>query len=372
MLLAIIIFLLTLSFLVIAHELGHFWLAKKAGIPVEEFGIGFPPRLWAIKKGETEYSINTIFLGGFVRLTGENGDNDSPNAFYKKAKRWRALVLFGGVAMNILVAYLIFVVGLTVGMPVAADAGNQQVQKLENVSVEVYSIIKDSPASIAGVLPGDKILSINNKEIKTIVEVSEIIKNTPDRQKAKIVLGRGDTKRQIDLEPQVINGYSEQKAIGVGLTMVGRLRMNFFAALVKAAEVVYNTSAMIITTLCHIIINLFMGRPNNIDVSGPIGVAVMTTQASKLGLGHFIQFVAMLSINLAIINILPFPALDGGRLLFLAIEAVRGRSIKRSFETAIHNLGFILLLVIIVAVTYQDALRFGGSLFNSIKNWWPL
>ena len=372
MLLSVIIFLLTLSFLVLAHEFGHFWLARRSGTPVEEFGIGFPPRLWVIKKGETEYSINAIPLGGFVRLTGESDDSQHPQAFNKQPKLWRAAILVGGVTMNMIVAYVIFAIGFMVGMPVATSPDDPQVAKLSNVNVEIYSILPNSPASQAGLLPGDRLLNIDGAKVSSVEMVTKHIQQLSDGAKVDLEVSRGDEKRNIAAEPKVLDGFSDHKALGMSLTMVGVLRLNVVDALGQAAISTYDTSINIVTTLGDILRNLFTGHSSDIDVSGPVGVAVMTSQATQLGFGYFVQFVAMLSINLAVINIMPFPALDGGRLLFLAIEAIIRKPLKRNWEIAIHNIGFGLLLLAVLVVTYQDVLRFGGGLFKAIRSWLPM
>lgn len=372
MLLTIIIFLVTLSFLVLAHEFGHFWLARRSGTPVEEFGIGFPPKLWSFKKGETEYSINAIPLGGFVRLTGESDDSEHPNAFNKRPKLWRAAVLVGGVTMNMLVAYFIFAIGFMVGMPVATTPDDPQLANLKNVNVEIYSVLPESPASLVGLLPGDRLLNVNGEKVTSVDMVTNQIRQTPENEKLSLEISRGNNIRMVEVEPKILQGFSDNKALGINLTMVGVLRLNVFSALKQAAISTYSTTYSIVSTLGDILTNLFTGKASEVDVSGPVGVAVMTSQASQLGFGYFVQFVAMLSINLAVINILPFPALDGGRLLFLAIEAIIRRPIKRNWEIAIHNLGFILLLLAVLVVTYQDVIRFGGGFFKIIKGWWPL
>lgn len=372
MLMSLIIFLLTLSFLVLAHEFGHFWLARRSGTPVEEFGIGFPPKLWSVKKGETVYSINAIPLGGFVRLSGESEESEAPNAFYKQPKLWRAAILSGGVIMNILVAYFIFAIGFMVGMPVATGPDDPRISQLKNVNVEIYSVLPDSPANQNGILPGDRLVNINGQKIDSIDKVTEIIRQTPDNEKVNLEIARGEQNKSLAIEPKKLDEKAEHKALGVSLTMVGVLQLNPISALGQAALATYNTSASIVSTLGKILADLFTGKANNVDVSGPVGVAVMTTQASQLGFGYFVQFVAMLSINLAVINILPFPALDGGRLLFLAIEAVVRRPIKRTWEIAIHNIGFLVLLLAVVVVTYQDLVRFGGGFLKAIAGFWPL
>jgi regulator of sigma E protease len=371
MLLSIIIFLLTLSFLVLAHEFGHYWLARKSGTTVEEFGIGFPPRLWSVKKGETVFSINAIPLGGFVRLDGESEDSENPNAFYKQPKLWRAAILSGGVIMNILVAYFIFAIGFMVGMPVATGPDDPRIQELKNVNVEIYSVLPDSPANQAGILPGDRILNVAGQKIDSIDGMTYIIRQTPDNEKVELQISRGEEIKNLSIEPKKLGDFSEHKALGVSLSMVGVLKLSPISALSQAGLATYDTSASILSALGKILFNLFTGKASEVDVSGPVGVAVMTSQASQLGFGYFVQFVAMLSINLAVINILPFPALDGGRLFFLGIEAIIRRPIKRSWEIAIHNIGFLVLLLAIVVVTYQDVLRFGGGFFKAISSYWP-
>lgn len=371
MLVSAIIFIVTLSILVLAHEFGHFWMARKSGTPVEEFGIGFPPKLWSFKKGETEYSINAIPLGGFVRLTGESEQSDDPNAFNKKPKLWRAAILVGGVTMNMLVAYFIFAIGFMVGMPVATSPDDPQLAKLKNTNVEIYSVLPESPASLVGIMPGDRVVKINNEPVASVDMVTNSIRQTADNDKLQLELTRGGETRLVEVEPKVLQGFSDNKALGINLTMVGMLQLNPLSALKQAAIATYGTTHSIVSTLGNILGNLFTGKASEVDVSGPVGVAVMTSQASKLGFGYFVQFVAMLSINLAVINILPFPALDGGRLLFLAIEAVVRRPIKRSWEIAIHNLGFLVLLFAVVLVTYQDVVRFGGGILKVAKSWLP-
>ncbi len=371
MLLSVLIFIATLSLLVLAHEFGHYWMARKSGTPVEEFGVGFPPKLWSFKRGETEYSINAIPLGGFVRLTGESEQSDDPNAFNKKPKLWRAGILIGGVTMNMLVAYFIFAIGFMVGMPVATSPSDPQLAKLKGTNVEIYSVMPDSPASLAGIMPGDRIVTINNEPVVTVEMVTNYIRQTADNEKLNLEIARGGEKKIVEVEPKVLQGFSGNKALGINLTMVGTLQLNPLSALKQAAISTYDTTYSIVSTLGSILGNLFSGKASEVDVSGPVGVAVMTSQASKLGFGYFVQFVAMLSINLAVINILPFPALDGGRLLFLAIEAIIRRPIKRTWEIAIHNLGFLVLLFAVVLVTYQDVVRFGGGILQVAKSWLP-
>jgi regulator of sigma E protease len=366
----VLIFLAVLSVLVVVHELGHFLAARLAKVEVEEFGLGFPPRLvgwfkngrghwravsWRSKKHHhTIFSLNWIPLGGFVRLRGEDGverPGDQSN-FANKTIGQRILIIVAGVVMNIILATVIFIGGLSIGWPQATDNLGPQA-KIINKQVAVMEVIADSPASQVGLQAGDLIVGVNDQPLASIAELRRINQDSAGQPVAYRV-NRQEAIIDFKIAPQVMNNSNNQYSIGVALAESGLVTYAWPRAIWEGMRLTATSLRDIASGFWQLLAGLFQGQNMSDQVAGPVGIAVLTGQISSLGWIYLLQFVALLSLNLAFINILPLPALDGGRLLFIVIEKITGRPTKAKIEAVIHNIGFILLLALIAVVTFQD------------------
>ncbi len=360
----IIVFILVLAALVFVHELGHFLAAKLSGIRVDEFGIGFPPKLWSFRKGETMYSINAIPFGGYVKIFGENPDHESmegpdkDRSFFNKPKSIQALVLSAGVIFNVLFAWLLLSAGFMVGMTVPQDyAGNTA--DVRNAQVTVTSIQPGSPAEKAGLKPGDKIIRFESAgdvlSKPTSDNVSPFIAAHGD-QSIHVSYERGSTPGTLDVVPTsgIVN---DRAAIGITLDNLGVLQLSFFKALWHGAKLTFFLIEATVVTLSQFIYQAFTGTAHFNEVSGPIGIAGMVGDATRLGIAYLLSFTALISINLAVMNLIPFPALDGGRLLFTLIEKIKGSAISPRVANTVNSIGFAILILLMLVVTYHDIIK---------------
>ncbi|MBT3356112.1 RIP metalloprotease RseP [bacterium] len=388
---AVIVFIVILGTLVFVHEAGHFFVARRNGIACEEFGIGFPPRIagffkdkkgkrrWvfgnkkieeAIKeKDETVYSLNLIPIGGFVRIKGEDGeDKNARDSFASQSIFVRFKVLFAGVAMNFIVGALFFGFAFYLGLPEAI--GDEDVAP--NAKVQISVVAKDSPASKAKLQVGDTIVStLENGKEKDVSKVSNIRTATEEKGGQNIelkILHPGED------DPVVVSVFVRKKentpegqgAIGIELLRTSFAKYGFFQSMWMGVETTGRIVVAIFQFLGDLIVRLFTPKPMVADVAGPVGIAVMTGQVAKMGLAFTLQFVAMLSVNLAVINLLPLPALDGGRILFLIIEKIKGKPVSEKFEGIVHTAGFIFLMSLMILVTIKDFKTF--EIIQKIKD----
>ena len=369
MLLTIISFIIILSLLIFVHEFGHFITAKKSGMKVEEFGFGFPPRLWGAKKGETVYSINWIPLGGFVKIKGEDGGGrEETDSFSHKPFGQKSLVLSAGVLMNVVFAYLLISVGLMIGLPTAVDTNDLAKNQISNVRVQIAGVVEDSPAKAAGLKMGDYILSLDGQEIKSVQQLKEYVSQNPE---SEISLGyvRGKQEpAEIKFTPRVMEGFSPEKVLGVNLIQTGLVRYGFFESWYQGLIAAFNLLVAIVMAFYGLFKNLFTGQGLSEAVAGPVGVAALTVQMVELGFSYVLRFTAILSINLAVLNFLPFPALDGGRFVGVLIEKIRRKPNNLKVETIIHNTGFALLMLLVIFITYRDISRYSFGLLEKIKD----
>ncbi|KKQ61456.1 MAG: Membrane-associated zinc metalloprotease [Parcubacteria group bacterium GW2011_GWE2_38_18] len=366
-----LIFLIVLSVLVFVHELGHFFTARKFGIKAEEFGIGFPPRAYGIYKSisgkwkrvrgsktvedaaDTIYSINWLPLGGFVKIKGEDGENVDPDSFASKKIWQRAIVLSAGVFMNIVLAAVLISIGLMIGSPQALD-GLGKGAIVKDQQIQVVQVAENSPAKQAGIIAGDLILSIEDKKFATYQEIQNFV----DENKGKVLnykIKRNNEELNFKIQPE-IREETGKGGVGVVLVESGTVRYPWYAAIWQGIKQTVLLTWAILVAFYELFRNLFMGQSVGADVAGPIGIAKLTGQVARLGVMHLIQFTALLSINLAIINFLPIPALDGGRILFLIIEKIKGKPVKKELEAIIHNVFFLLLMALILVITFKDVL----------------
>ncbi len=361
---SILIFLIILLVLILVHEFGHFFAAKRFGIRVDEFGFGFPPKLFGIKKGETEYSINLLPIGGFVKIFGENPDGesmagpDSVRSFINKPKWQQAVVLFAGVAANFLLAWLLFSFGFISGLP-ASVGSEPEGYKIENAHLVLISVQSGSPAEEAGLSSGDKIVFIKSGG----ESVSEI---NPETMKSfiashgnkKIEFGylRGDAEQEIaTVIPAGADGGTPM--IGVSMDQIGTLKLPLGRALLEGIRLDWSVTRGTIYGFYNLIKAGISGNGGFSSVTGPVGLAGMVGDAYRFGFAYLASFTALISVNLAVINLVPFPALDGGRLLFVLIEKIKGSRLRPAFANAANMAGFAILIILMLLVTYHDVAK---------------
>lgn len=356
----IIIFILVLGLLVFTHELGHFITAKRAGIKVEEFGLGLPPRIFGIKRGGTIYSLNWLPIGGFVKIFGEDGGGKDDAGSFSSRPAWtRAKILVAGVTMNYLFAMLLFSLSFAVGIPAMVDS---QTLGARNVKIQITEVADKSPAMQAGILLGDTIVEVSDKNhlaTKSINEINDLNNfiNSHRGQEIILKIKRGQEIKSVALTPRQ-SPPANEGPIGVALAKTGIISFPWYSALYKGIIFTFQMTWLIVATFVGVVANLFRGAPAGVQFSGPVGIFELTGQMSQLGFSYLNQFVAFLSLNLAIINLFPFPALDGGRLFFLLIEKIKGSPINQTFERKANSIGLALLILLIVVITIKDIGRF--------------
>lgn len=364
---SIIIFVVILSVLVMLHELGHFLMAKHAGIGVEEFGFGLPPRIWGKKIGETIYSVNWLPFGGFVRLVGEDptdAKKHAKNSYFNKPIGQRMSVVVAGVVANLVLAVLIFYIvifalGSKVSLPLIVEHKFKFVN--EGRQVLIVDVSPDSAAAKAGIKVGESLLSVNGKLISTTLELQQLIRASENKElNLSVENPINNSKREVRVTPT----YSEvlkAPALGVGLGELAVLNYQTFSQKMLSGFIhSYNTvdySLKVFGQLIGFAVRERDITPVSEGVSGPVGIAQITTQAVSLGPLSVAQLVGLLSLNLALINILPIPALDGGRFFFIVIEAITRRRVHPAFEKWAHTIGFAVLLALIVLITFNDILK---------------
>lgn len=382
MIVTIIIFIVILSLLVFVHELGHFIFAKRSGMGVHEFGFGFPPRVVGIQKqdgrwrmvwgkggagasqsaepGQTVYSINAIPLGGFVKIMGEDNDQaNDPRSFTNKSFLARFATLFAGVGMNVLAAWVILSIGFMIGLPVAIN-GLEEVPKGATFSQQqiLIGVVREgSAAEAASLKESDIILSVDGRQFTEIEELQDYIKSKAG-QTMSFEVKRVNEIISTPVTTQSVNDPGKG-VVGIGLAYYGKMQFQPISALWQGAKTTVNQLRAILVGIYKI----FSSKDGVKGVGGPVKIAQLTGQVADLGLLPLLQFTAFLSLNLAILNSLPFPALDGGRMLFLIVEKLRGKPNNQTIEQYANAIGFMLLLLLMVVITVRDV-----SQLESIKN----
>lgn len=370
--LTILIFVVLLGLLVFVHELGHFLTAIRNGIRVDEFGFGFPPRLLGIVKneagkyqfvwgnkempeGKTVYSLNWIPLGGFVRIAGEDGhDTSDPAGFASKPAWVRIKVLGAGVAMNFLFAWFLISIVFMLGLPQPIDPSERG--KYPDARIQILSVGKGTPAEAMGLSMGDAVVTLNGEKVTTLEQVSAGIQKHKG-QEIVVEVDRFGKPLVLTGTPRV--EYPENEgALGISFSETAVVSYPWYQAIYQGAITTYSITLAIFEAFGKMIASLFGAEKTALDVTGPVGIVYLTKQMSDLGLPYLLQFAALLSINLGIINILPIPALDGGRILFILIEKLKGSPVSRKVEGIIHQVGFILLLLLMLLVTVRDFAQF--------------
>lgn len=432
MLLTIIIFVIVLSVLVLAHEWGHFITARRFGVAAEEFGLGFPPRIFGVqtwkqpklekiaeteevrvdikaspltdggeivkevitdkireidtvkkvrcwrlvwgakelteedKKFGTVYSLSWLPLGGFVKIKGENGEGENERDSFASRPIWqRAVMLAAGVIMNVILAMVLIIVGFMVGLPQSLDSGLDARALVSDRKIQIVQVIKNSPAELADLKIGDTIISIENNKFANFSELQQFV-DSKIGKKLDYKIKRGQELIDKPIIP-IMMKETDKGGIGVAISETGIVRYPWYLAIWEGFKLTFILIWTILAAFYELIKGLIFGHGVSADLAGPVGIATLTGQVARLGFVYLMQFTALLSINLAVINFFPFPALDGGRFLFLIIEKIKRAPVKRELENLIHNIGFVLLMILVLVVTFRDVAKFGG-VFKGIWN----
>lgn len=393
MLTTIILFIVILGIIVFVHELGHFYAARKMGMGVEEFGFGFPPRIigvqkkdsskkgisnWKIIKGSkgndgltksnTVYSLNWIPIGGFVKIKGEQGDKKGENDSFSNKKIWqRAIVLSAGVFMNFVLAVVIISIGFMLGLPSILDSELPANADIKDKKIQILEVKEGSPAENNNLKMGDFILSYDGETISSIDDFQRLTREKLNKEISLIVI-RGNEEIEIKVVPEDLEGEGEG-AIGVWLVESGLVSYPWHFSIWMGAKTTVLVTWEIIKAIFDMLKGLITSQESRIgEVAGPVGIAALTGQVAQLGYIYVLQFIALLSINLGILNFIPFPALDGGRVLFLIIEKIKGSPINQKIENIIHTTGFFILISLVLVVTIKDISRFSESIKNFLSN----
>ena len=350
----IILALVSLITLMALHEFGHFIVAKAFKIKVDEFGIGYPPRIFGKKFGETIYSLNWIPFGAFVRIYGHEERLNEPRSFSTKPIWQRALVILGGVVSFWIIAIIIMSIVIALGIPTIikdSDTG------YPDAKVQIIEISKNSPAQKAGIQIGDVIVRINDKNIYKVSEAQAAIKENQGKE-ASFTIKRGGNLLNIIAVPRV-NYSANEGSLGVGLVRTALKAYPWYEAPLNGIKATYNLTFMTVEGWINTLKSIFMGNgvPQGVEVRGIVGIFDMFIQAGGMGVSYFLQFIAIISVSLAVLNILPIPALDGGWLMLLAIEKIKGKPINIKTERMINGIFFFLLIALMIFVTIKDLIR---------------
>lgn len=351
----IVLIIVGLSVLILVHEIGHFASAKFFGIGVEEFGIGFPPRIFGKKYKGTTYSVNALPFGGFVKIIGEDGEekenkeeNEQKNSLlnFSSQKVWkRVIVLVAGVSMNIIAGWIIFSAVFMVGVP---------------TKLAIIDVSSDSPAAKVDIKTNDFIVkaTYGTKTLEDPIQTKDfigLVKEAGENDIA-LTLQRGKEIIEKTLRGR-INPPEGQGSLGLGLGESGVEQKGFFESLWYGATYTWDIIKMTTIGFFDLIVNIVSAPGMVKNVAGPVGIVVIAKQATDIGFIYFLQLLALISINLAVLNLLPFPALDGGRVLLLIIEKIKRSPVSLRTQSYVNVAGFVLLIALMLFVTFQDVTK---------------
>ncbi len=356
MITTLILFFVLLSVLILSHECGHFFSARAFGIRVDEFGFGLPPRIKGFRRGETLYSLNWLPFGGFVKIHGEEGeDGGDSRSFANKSALKRSIVLLAGVAANFILAFLLLSLVLWLGIPESID--ESEVAHFSDAQIAIVGIAPGGSADQAGIQAGDYIRSIQTNDTilvkpQKIADVQELIKSHAGKTITLRLARNGDI-----VEKQVFvrsNPPAGEGPTGVELSWVVTKKVLWYQAPIEGARFTYTITGATLHGLWDMIKSLFHRQGPGVEVAGPVGIFKLVGSVRHSGLAPFLMFAAVLSINLALINVLPIPGLDGGRFAFIVAEAIRGKRISARTSAITHGIGFIVLLGLMLLITLLD------------------
>lgn len=369
MITTILAFIFVFGILVFVHELGHFLAARLTGVRVKEFAFGFPPRLFSKKVKDTTYAINAIPIGGYVKLLGEEGeDKKNPESLTSKSPLQKMFIFVAGVAMNFLLAWFLLTLFYGFGGK-AIITGMWEHKGVENTQkVKITSVAKDSPAEKSGLRAGDLIVAANGEVVHWPVElfakVQEVKTNNENAKVSVRVERDGETfSADLDTYKETIEGEEVQR-IGIEMDSVGKVQSKWYLAPFVAAKETWRLTEMTLVEFGKFISLIVTRGELSESVGGPVAIVKLTGTAARLGFSALVQFIIILSVSLGILNILPFPALDGGHTLMVGVEGVLGKEIPQKWKDTINRLGFGLLLLLVIWITVRDISRF--ELFNNL------
>ncbi|PID52547.1 MAG: RIP metalloprotease RseP [Candidatus Moraniibacteriota bacterium] len=393
----ILIFLIILGVLIFVHEMGHFFTAIRNGVVAHEFGFGFPPRAIGVVKNEngkwkiiygnreyygenTLYSLNIIPLGGFVRIKGENplheddvkdfeklseADkeyvrmSEDPDSFAKQSGWVRFKILVAGVVMNFVLAWVLISIVLMFGAPEPNDELIDPSMIVANIGVQIVEVESGSPAEEIGLKVGDSVKKVCGGNSCVDIESADHLRDTifaHQGEEIQVDVQRGKDILTVSGVPRT-NVSEGQGALGISMMETVLVKYPWYEALWEGVMRVINLTAMILIAFGNIIVSLITGQGVGAEVAGPVGIAMMTEQMKDLGFVYLLQFAAILSVNLGIINILPIPALDGGRILFVFIEKIKGSPVNHKVEGMMHTVFFVVLIGFMLFITVRDVLK---------------
>ncbi len=350
-----------LVFLIVVHELGHFIAAKIFRVRVEEFGIGYPPRAVTLGKiGDTEYTFNWIPFGGFVRLFGDVGEDKHGRGSLIDASRGiQATILIAGVVMNAIAAWFLFAGALHLGIPRVVETAVEG----QEVRLLIANVVPGSPADSAGITAGDEVVALEDARGTTLSELtpqafSDFIRANPGKPVTLTYLHAKEEKTT-DIVPAhaVVPDEVGRAALGVGIVSVSSQPLPWSDAFAEALPATKNAFGTVLNGLWGMVQRAAAGAPSLADIVGPIGLIGVVGDAAENGMGNVLALAAFISVNLAIINLIPIPALDGGRLALLGIEAVMRRSAPKLTLQILNALGVAFIVFLMIAVTYSDIVR---------------
>ncbi len=380
-----LIFLLVLTLVVLVHEAGHFFVAKWSGMKVYEFGWGFPPRAFGFYKDPTTgkikwvkgsskenlkevaggaetveefpatlYSVNWLPLGGFVKIKGENDRNGGPDSFAAKSRSKRLATLLAGVVMNYLLAAVLLGIGFMSGLPAnVSGLDDPKAIIVKPAEVMVQGVEPESPAAKAEIKPGDIIVSLNSEAIASTEKLIAKVRENNSAGAMRLELKRGEEILFREATP-VSAKEGDAPRLGVVLADAGIVRYPWYWAIGKGFSSAAYGLINIFTSFYDLIKGMIVGTGTAAALSGPVGIAVAVGESARLGFSYLINITAMISLSLAAMNVLPIPALDGGRALFVIIESLFGKRVPAKVEQIFHATGFVLLLGLILVITWRD------------------
>ncbi len=354
---SLVYFLIVLSVLVLVHEFGHFIAAKQIGIRVEKFSFGFGPKLFSVKRGDTEYLISAIPLGGYIKMAGdEPGESLTGKSFeFLSRSIWeRFLVIFAGPLLNYVLAFLIFSVIFMFGSP--------------TLTTEVGSLLKDYPAEMSGLSLGDKVIKVDGKDVKYWEDMTEIIRKHLEGP-IKLTIEKNGRISDVEIQPvirevkDIFGKHTKIALLGIAPSQkIENVRYGFSESFSKGFRKVIDLTAITYKALWSIATGRLSVKES---MTGPIGIFIITGKAAQMGLIYLFHLMAGLSASLAIFNLLPLPVLDGGHILFLFVEKLRGKPLSVKVQENIANIGVGLLILLTVFIFYSDIVKFG--IFDHIR-----
>jgi regulator of sigma E protease len=338
---SVLITIIIIAVLILAHEWGHFIAARRIGIPVYEFSLGFGTKLLSTNRNGVQYSLRLFPLGGYVRMAGEEpGDENDPNGFNNRTPLEKIRVSFAGPFMNFVLALLLFIFSFAfIGIPESSD------QPI------LGKVLKDRPAAEAGLKPGDRILSVNQEPVATWSDFTEMIGASSPGEPLNLELERDGKNLSLQVFPDD-QGTGGKSAIGV-MNKMNYSKLGIWDSIKLGLDQTYQLTVLLLSWL----VTLFTGGASTADLAGPVGIVSLVGEAAQIGSVFLLNFAAYLSINLGILNLLPIPALDGSRIVFALVQAVRRKPMEPEKEGFVHWLGFLFLMLLIVIVTFNDILR---------------